>query len=294
MSRESGRRAAKYVFEEFPELFIRDMSEPKVEAFTYREIYDENTEVDETDLIKCIARKEVNHAIICYKNLVRDSKPISSENLQKLLELVCFYNSEEPPDMDFIGEKIFTKPSEMPRILWKDNGFAEQLFNAIKEKTSDSYCTLIQGMTKYSQAMKAYEIYQEMLQKGFRLNVETYNSLIKVTPTLRESIDSRWLFIEEMLNNMNSNGVKPNLRTLNNILEVITRFGANSRYSHNLTKNVLVQFVNKLGIEPSLATYHHLLNIFYKERDPNTSPALYEIMDRIEDQEFEMKDPNDG
>ena len=167
LSRESGRRAAKYVFDEFPELFFRDDSEPKIEALTYKDIYDENTEVDETDLKRCIARNEVNNAIICYKNLVRDSKPINSENLQKLLELVCFHNSSDPPDMEFITEKIFMKPSEAPRILWKDNGFAEQLFSAIQEKTSHSYCALIQGMAKYNQSQKAYLYYQEMTEKGF-------------------------------------------------------------------------------------------------------------------------------
>ncbi|CAG2118850.1 unnamed protein product, partial [Medioppia subpectinata] len=142
LSRESGRRAANYVFEEFPELFYRDVSEPKVEAFTYKEFYDENTEVDETDLKKCIARKEVKHSITCYKNITTAEKTISAETLQKLLELVSFYNCEEPPDLEFIVEKAFNNDTTTPRVLWKDNGFAEQLFESMDEKTSEIYCAL--------------------------------------------------------------------------------------------------------------------------------------------------------
>ena len=109
---------------------------------------------------------------------------------------------------------------------------------------------------------------------------------------LRESSESRWQYIEDILNSMKSNEIKPNLRTMNSILEVITRLGT-ARFAQNLAKKTLVEMTNKLGIRPSLATYYHLLNIFYKERGPSNS-VLYEIIDRIEDQEFEIQDPNDS
>ncbi|CAG2162312.1 unnamed protein product [Oppiella nova] len=291
LSRESGRRAAKYVFEEFPELFFRDVSEPKIEAFTYKEVYDENTEVDETDLKKCIARKEVNHSMVCYKNMTRDAKEISGQTVQKLLELVCFYNCEEPVDMEFIIEKSFSKESERLLVVWKDNGFAEQLFDSIAEKTSETYCALIQGLAKHSQSQKAYQYYREMIEKGLKLNTETYNSLIKVAPMLRESSDTRWVYVEEILNCMKSNAIKPNLQTLNNMLEVITRFGA-MRFTQNFAKKTLVEMTVNLGVEPSLATYYHLLNIFSRDKSP-TSHVLYEIMDKIDGKEFVIRDPKD-
>ncbi|CAG2113807.1 unnamed protein product, partial [Medioppia subpectinata] len=291
LSRESGRRAANYVFEEFPELFYRDVSEPKVEAFTYKEVYDESTEVDETDLKKCIARKEVKHSITCYKNMTTAEKTISAETLQKLLELVSFYNCEEPPDLEFIVEKAFNNDTTTPRVLWKDNGFAEQLFESMDEKTSEIYCALIQGLAKHSAPQKAYQCYQEMIEKGFKLNTETFNSILRVTPLLRESTETRWLFIEEVLNSMKANAIKPNLQTLNSILEVVTRFGS-TRYAQNLAKKTLVEMITILGIEPSLATYYHLLNIFDRDKSPNRH-ILYDIMDRIENKKFIIQDTKD-
>ncbi|XP_054167093.1 protein PTCD3 homolog, mitochondrial-like [Oppia nitens] len=292
LSRESGKRAAKYVFDEFPELFIRDVSEPKIDAFTYKELIDESVVVDEIDILQCIARKEVNNAIQCFKNMTRDKKPMSAETVQKLLELVCFYNCDEPPDMDFLVEKSYAA-GEVNRSanIWKDNGFAEQLFASIEQKTSQTYCTLIQGLVKFSQSVKADHYYKEAKELGLKLNIETYNGLIKVAPMLRESSDSRWLYMEDVLNDMKSCGVRPNLHTMNNMLEVVTRFGAIG-FSHKFAKKILSEMVNKMGIEPSLATYYHILNVFAKDKSPNF-PILYEIMDKIDGKEFTICDLND-
>ncbi len=291
LAKESGRRAAQYFFDKYPELFYRDNAEPKIEAFSYKDTYDENTDVDEIDLQKCIIRSEVNNSIICYNNLMNKGIDISNETMHELLELVCFYNCEEPIDIDHLDEKWFKQQVAEGRKTWKDNGFAEQLFNSINDKTSETYCALIQGMAKHLQTERAYFFYELMRENNLQPNVETYNSLIKIVHYLRESSETRWLLIEELLNHMKDQKIRPNLFTLNAILEQITKFGL-WKYSKNLAQKTLVEMTKTLKIKPSLATYHHLLNIFCKEKGP-TSPLLYEIMDEIENQEFIARDPKD-
>jgi len=292
LAKESGRKAAKYFFDKYPDLFYRDNAEPNIEAFSYIDIYDENILVDETDLQNCIIRNEVNNSIICYNNMINEGKQISNQLLHELLELVCFYNCEEPQDVEYLDEKWFKQHVSDTRKTWKDQGFAEQLFNSIEDKTSQTYCALIQGMAKYLQTERAYFFYEQMLEKDLSLNVETYNSLIRIVPHLRDSSETRWLLIEEMLNRMKNNNIKPNLGTLNAILEQISKFGS-WKYSKQLAQKTLVEMKIKLKIEPSLATYYHLLNIFCRERG-HVSPLLYEIMDEIENREFVARDPKDG
>lgn len=275
----------------YPQYFFRDHAEPKVEAFSYKDVFDENTEVDESDLKNYIVRHEVENAMIIYNNLTKQSTQIDNDLLIDLLELVTFTNCNELPS-DFDTEERFFGQNEKIRKTWKDNGFAETLFDTL-EKTDRAYCAIIQGMSKFYQAERAFSYYENMREEGFKGNVETYNNLFNVVSFIRESNDARWKLVEDLLTNMKNDGIKPNIRTFNAVLSQISKF---TRF-HNgsaLSLRVMVE-MKKLRIRPSLATFYHLLSIYYKDkRGSFTSPILYEIIDEIEDKEFEIMDSDDG
>lgn len=241
---------------------------------------------------KCILFKQVNNCILIYNQLKSSNQNIADETLQDLLELVCFYNCEEPEVSDeHLEEKWFKQKLIEPKRLWINDSFAEILFNSM-DKTSQSYCALIQGLTKFNQHERAFELYKEMKQNGFLCNTETYNSLIRIIPYLRESSESRWALAEEFLGSMRDEQIKPNLGTFNALLELVFKFHF-WKGAKPLAKKIVVEMKTKLHIEPSLATYFHLLSIFCRDKGPSNT-LLYEIMEEIKNKEFEARDPKDS
>lgn len=47
---------------------------------------------------------------------------------------------------------------------------------------------------------RAWQLYQETLEKGIPLDTETYNSLIRVASFMREGSDLRWKLVKVKLN----------------------------------------------------------------------------------------------
>ena len=292
MSKEAGRKAAHYFFDKYPQFFYRDISEPKVEAFTYKEIYEDDMEFDEFDLEKCITRSDIANAIVCYNNLVKENKEISQETLLDLLDLVSFYNCENMPER-YVEEDYFKKNSDrIESNFWKDNGFAEQLFESLENKSSRAYCSLIQGMCKYFQTERAFAFYKQAIDLGMKLNVQTYNSLIMSSYNLHSTNEERWKTVADLLKTMNINEIKPNLATLNASLKQISKYKF-WNLNADLAKKTFNEFAFKFDIEPSLASYNHLLNVFYKSKSSRSS-LVYEIVDKIGGRSFEVQDIDDG
>ncbi|KAH7937092.1 hypothetical protein HPB49_007849 [Dermacentor silvarum] len=291
LAKESGRKAAKYFLDKYPDSFAHNPAQPNVEAFNPKKKYTAETEVEESDLAACIENVDLDSAVIVYQNLKTKGTVVSQDVLQSFLELLCFYNCRQPLDEDLTEERWQRQmaPRET-RKSWKDGGLAEQVFDSIENKDGRAYAALIQGMAKHYHVDKAYELFQEMVSKGVTPPLEVYNSLLSVVPFLRESYDSRWELARELMQGIERNRLKPNINTMNTILEVVSRFGA----SPSARKYALQVFseMKHLGIEPSLASYYYLLVIFCKTRGA-PSTILHSIMKEIENKSFEMRDPKD-
>lgn len=120
-------------------------------------------------------------------------------------------------------------------------------------------------MAKYYQVNRAWQLYEEAQQKKLILPTETYNSILKVVNFLKESFELRWSFIVNLLTDMNKTGVKPDLRTLNAILQSLSTMGNASNIKDTVLQ-VLREFKD-LGIEPSLGSWYNVLITFCKERE---------------------------
>lgn len=291
LAKESGRKAAKFFLDKYPDSFLHDPAEPRIEAFNPQKKYTAETEVEESDLVACIEKVDLDSAVIVYQNLKTKGTPISQDAVQSFLELLCFYNCKQPLDEDLTEERWQRQvaPRET-RKSWNDGGLAEQVFNSMENKDAKAYAALIQGMAKHYQVDKAYEMFQEMLSKGMTPPVDVYNSLLGVVPFLRESYDSRWELARELMQGIERSGLRPNITTMNAALEIVSRFGA----SPTARKYALQVFseMKYLDIEPSLASYYYLLVIFCKTRGARSN-ILHSIMKEIENKSFEMRDPKD-
>lgn len=290
LAKESGKKAAKYFLEKYPDSFKHDPAEPKIEAFNPRAKYTDS-EVTEQDLRSAVNNVDVNGAITIYNNLKTKGVAVTQESLQSLLELLCFYNCQQPLDEDLTEERWHRQvaPRET-RKTWKDGGLAEQVFQSMEVKDSKAYSALIQGMAKHFHVDRAYELFEEMQGKDLTPSIEAYNGLLSLAPFLREGYEQRWILTKELLVSIQKDGLKPTIGTMNKVLETVSRFGA----SPSARQYALEVFgeMKHLGMEPSLASYYFLLVIFCKTRGP-PSRILHNIVNELENKEFTIRDPKD-
>ncbi|XP_034478061.1 protein PTCD3 homolog, mitochondrial [Drosophila innubila] len=293
LSKEAGRKAASWIKEEHRELFLHQEAQPAIEKFAPRMVYTEESEVDANSLQQIIAQGELADAVLVYNLLEQKGIEVSNELKQSLLELVCFYNNQEPLPEEFIEERWFSEHNrrrERHGKTWKDGDLAEKLYAAIEPKTPQSYAALIRGMAKYLQCERAFALLQEANEKQLQLDTNTYNSIIQIISYLKETADQRWQLCNDLLRQMAEQQLSPNLGTLNAILQCISSFG-NFKLARGSALKVLPEF-QKLGVVPSLGTYYYLLIIFCRERAP-VSHVIVDILHEIAGKHFKIEHPRD-
>ncbi|KAB0802204.1 hypothetical protein PPYR_04390 [Photinus pyralis] len=293
MAQEAGRKAAHWVRKENADLFQHREAEPMIKAFVPPKIYTENSDVCEEDLINAIKDVQVADSTLIYKLLKNKNVDISHGTLQQLLELICFYNCEEPLGEEFIEERWFKQSArgkERQRKTWKDGSFAEEVFISFENPGAEAYSAIIQGMAKYGQIDRSAQLFEEAQNKGLVLSADTFNAIISVSDFLKEGYDHRWKFILETLSLMSMAKVKPNLGTLNSVLKILSTMGTGKVVKQHVLRT-LSEF-RALGIEPSLASWYYVLISFCKERGP-VSPILRNIMAELNGKEFKIRDSRD-
>lgn len=122
LAQEAGRKAAHWIRKEHANLFQHREADPPIEIFFPKMVYDEKSEVSEKDLEKCITNALVTDAVTVYKLLESKNIDVSPDLRQSLLELLCFYNSEDTLSDEFIEERWFrqsSKGKERQRKTWK-------------------------------------------------------------------------------------------------------------------------------------------------------------------------------
>ncbi|XP_016943438.3 small ribosomal subunit protein mS39 [Drosophila suzukii] len=293
LSKESGRKAAKWIKEEHRELFMHQEAQPAIEKFAPSMVYTEDSQVEESSLRQLIAQGELKDAVLVYNLLEQKGTVISPELKQSLLELVCFHNNQEPLPEEYIEERWFMQNNrrrERSGKTWKDGDLAEKLYSEIEPKTPQSYASLIRGMAKYLQCERAYALLQEAGEKQIQLDTNTFNSIIQIVNFLKDTAEQRWQLCTELLQEMSQQKLRPNLGTLNAVLQCISTFG-NFKLARTAALQVLPEF-KKLDVSPSLGTYYYLLIIFCRERGP-VSHVIVDILNDIAGKEFKVQHPKD-
>ncbi|XP_074760434.1 small ribosomal subunit protein mS39 [Athene noctua] len=307
LSKESGKNAAKYVIKQFPQYFDKTFAEPNVPCLMPEILTPQIEGLSEEALKERIHLRRVKDSVDLFDQLVQAGTPVSLETTNSLLDLLCFYgDGESTPEKEEKKEDleepgVNASEQEAPKkqsrrglqsfdSRWRENNNAERIFKIMPERNAHSYCTMIRGMVKHGASAKAYDMYIDLLNERHKADVHTFNALITAVPYLKERFLERWELAKVFLNHMAQQEVQPNLLTFNALLKTLRRCGGVGKSMSLLA----IKEMEALDIEPSLATYDHLLYIFYKDVDHYPSGIISEVLDDVEKRSFTPQDPDDA
>ncbi|XP_054584240.1 pentatricopeptide repeat domain-containing protein 3, mitochondrial isoform X2 [Eptesicus fuscus] len=307
LAKKSGENAAKFIINSHPKYFQKDIAEPHIPCLMPECFEPQLEDVSEAALKERIKLKKVKASVDMFDQLLQAGTTVSLETTNSLLDLLCYYGDQEPSAYYNVQQR--EKPEELEEateentvkskkragqqfgVVWRAKNNAERIFALMPEKNAHSYCTMIRGMVKHRAPVQALNLYAELLNNRLHADVYTFNSLIEATAGMNEKFDEKWNNILELLKQMVAQKVKPNLQTFNTILKCLRRF-------HAFGKSPALQTLREMkaiGIEPSLATYHYIIQLFYQhENSPKgSSLVIYDIMNEIVGKKFSPQDPDD-
>ncbi|KFQ38219.1 hypothetical protein N332_14979, partial [Mesitornis unicolor] len=290
LSKESGRNAAKYIIKNFPQYFDKTFAEPNIPCLMPETLTPQIEGMSEEALKERIHLRRVKESVDLFDQLVQAGTPVSLETTNSLLDLLCFYGDGEfTPEKEEEKEDL-EEPGVCLFIDSRENNNAERIFKIMPERNAHSYCTMIRGMVKHGASVKAYEMYIDLLNERHKADVHTFNALITAVPQLKDRFTERWELAKVFLNHMAQQEVQPNLLTFNAVLKTLRRCGAVGRSMSLL----VMKEMEALDIEPSFATYDHLLYIFYKGVELCPSGLMSEVLHDVEKRSFTPEDPDDA
>ncbi|XP_058523653.1 small ribosomal subunit protein mS39 isoform X2 [Ochotona princeps] len=304
LAKKSGESAAKFIINSYPKYFQKDIAEPHIPCLMPENFEPQIEGVSEAALQERIKLRKVKASVDMFDQLLQAGTTVSLETTNNLLDLLCYYGGQEPStdshfqqreqseELEEATEENIEKPRKNPGIMWGVKNHAERIFALMPEKNAHSYCTMIRGMVKYRAGDQALKLYTELLNNRLRADVHTFNALIEATAFVpNEKFEDKWNNILELLKHMVAQKVKPNLQTFNTILKCLRRSYTFGRIPALQT----LREMKAIGIEPSLATYHHIIQLFYQYGGSSKTSSLiiYEIMNELMGKRFSPKDPDD-
>ncbi|XP_069571831.1 small ribosomal subunit protein mS39 [Brachyistius frenatus] len=305
LSQESGRSAAKYFVNNNPKFFTKDFAEPHIPCLMPETMSLSLEEVSEEALKERIHLRRVTAAVDMYDQLLQAGTAISMATAHELLDLICLYCDRDPiqegapqtEDAEESGEELrrrkgrTRRASDLLKFTWRENNNAERIFNLLPERDVRCYSALIRGTVQHGAYAKAFSFYTDMLNNRLTADVHIFNALISAAPDVRDKFNERWELVAELLNQMSQQKVRPNLLTFNSVLKALRRCGflAKTQALHTLNE------MKAVGIPPSLASFDHLLAIFYKSVSSGQSNTdiLQEVMSELAGSSFTCQDPHD-
>ncbi|XP_061067027.1 small ribosomal subunit protein mS39 [Eubalaena glacialis] len=308
LAKKSGENAAKFVINSYPKYFQKDIAEPHIPCFMPEYFEPQIEDISEAALQERIKLRKVKASVDMFDQLLQAGTTVSLETTNRLLDLLCYCGNQEPSTnynfqqreqaeeleeaTEGNNEKPKKKAGHQLGVTWRAKNNAERIFALMPEKNAHSYCTMIRGMVKHRAPTEALNLYTELLNNRLRADVHTFNSLIEATAlVVNEKFEEKWNNILDLLKQMVAQNVKPNLQTFNTILKCLRRFHAFGKLPALQT----LREMKAIGIEPSLATYHYIIQLFYQHESPSKGSSLiiYDIMNELMGKKFSPKDPDD-
>ncbi|XP_028815436.1 small ribosomal subunit protein mS39 [Denticeps clupeoides] len=308
LSQESGRNAAKYFVDTYPKFFQKDFAEPHIPCLMPESVQLQIDEVSEAALVERIELRKVKAAVDLYDQLLQAGTKVSLDVTNNLLDLICLYGDQDPKqenepeqrkeDTNEAQDDVKTrkgrlrKASDLLKPVWRENNSAERIFSLMPERNAHSYSALVRGMVKYGSFSKAFNTYTDLLNNRLTADVHIFNALISAAPDMREKYNERWDLILDLLKQMSEQKVKPNMLTFNAVLKALKRCGPLAR-SQSL---LVIGEMKALGIAPSLASYDHVLSVFYKAASPahGHTEILQDVLNELSGKSFHAQDPDDA
>ncbi|XP_027716256.1 pentatricopeptide repeat domain-containing protein 3, mitochondrial isoform X2 [Vombatus ursinus] len=309
LAKDSGKNAAKYVINTYPKFFEKDIAGPHIPCLMPEYLDPQLEEVSEAALQERIRLHRVKASVDMFDQLLQAGTSVSLETANSLLDLLCYYGDQEPPreeqphqidesELEEAEEKPAQKGSRQkvatsqPKITWRANNSAERIFDLMPEKNAHSYCAMIRGMAKYHANEKAFSMYTDLLNSRLQADVHTFNALIEASASVKDRYEDKWNLILDLLRQMAEQKVKPNLQTFNAILRTLRKMGSFGRIPALQT----LCEMKALKIEPSLSTYHYILEMFYKSAPAVKISSSYfcDIISELQGKKLCVQDLDDG
>jgi pentatricopeptide repeat domain-containing protein 3 len=301
LSRLSGKNAAKFILNKHPELFHRDISEPKVRSFMPPEEYRDDMEFDENDLKWCIDNNDPINGIIAYNNLVKNKVALSNETILQFFELLCYTNEEKMLDQLDLERHYLLRETERQLVdqTWKTTGLVSKIFDQIKKDVDPVrvYSAMIAGLSKFNEHATAKQIFEDFKEShpDAPLCEEAYNGLLNSVPNLNSSVESAHQAVENIVQHMESHSVMPDVRIFNSILSTYKRFFCDEETVKRSLS--LLNDMRAIGVEPSLFTYSSLFAILARNRGSKyTRETIGDLLDYICNNDsilYELRDDRD-
>lgn len=291
LSLESGRKTAAWIYKEHADLFERELATPRIPDLLPPPSYSTKDEVSEEILLNAILNGQTCEALKIYDLLDQN---VSIKAKQSLLELLCFSNSMDLDQFKFQEERWFKMVVQNNICVWNETeeikNLSDFLMSQDQETSAAAYNALICGMAKYNEVHKAWSLYSKCIKEQIPLNVHAYNGIIRTIPFLYGLTQNADNIVFEKLSEMSTNGICPNINTLNAALE--TAYTIKS-YEHamDFIQNLLKDF-KMIGIKPSLTTFSHILT-FASEQSDSVTSLLTNILKILEQSTLPFVDVND-
>lgn len=287
LSYESGRRTAMLIHKTHRVLFPKHLSEPPIKAFE-QPCSLNKPHLSEEVLLQAISDHNLSDAITIYKSLESD---VSNTAKQALLESLCFYSNNKIESKELPIEKWYSK-REKP--FWQQTEMITELYQFLIKQGPETavlaHNALLSGLAKHGRKDETTLLFETCKQENIPLTVTTYNYVIT---TCGDSSAKKYENVMDLINNvlktMNEQRVKPNVRTLNAILRITTKFPVNVAESY---MKYICQEFKKLNIKYSLATYHYIARILALQ-GPQTHNSFKKILHKVWKSRFVMQDPSD-
>ncbi|KAM4673555.1 small ribosomal subunit protein mS39 isoform 4-T5 [Amazona ochrocephala] len=194
LSKESGKNAAKFIIQQFPQYFDKISVEPDVTCFMPEILTPQIEGVSEEALKERIRLRRVKESVDLFDQLVQAGTPVPLETTNSLLDLLCFYGDgestqekeeeakpeEAKEDLEEPGvnasekkapKRQFRRGFQSSGPRWRENNNAERIFKVMPERNAHSYCTMIRGMVKHGAFVKAYDMYIDLLNERHKVEL---------------------------------------------------------------------------------------------------------------------------
>lgn len=294
LSRESGVKAAKYFMQNYPQLFYRDQAEPKVEAFSYPDVFSEDMEFTLDDLSSSIEKRNVSNTIVAYEKLCKQQVDIPLELRLDVFELVCFFNSKDA--FEYVEELPFTRKMTATlherAKLWDESGLAERMWSGFfeKENIGRANTTYIQALVKYGAFDKAYLVHKSMVDKKSQMQLDAYNALFRALPFVT-LLDHSTAKIESVLEEINAADFRPTIETVNAALFSLSNVEGQDSEVLSLAEKIFMD-AKLLKLPLNLGSYYYMLNIY--SRDAGRIETILEgIVNKLEIQPIHLASRED-
>lgn len=311
LSTQSGRNAARYVMQQYPNLFLHDTSFPVLKDFSPPPVLTA-TEGVVGELQNLISLLQPLPAYAAYKKAVDEEADIPRAVVDDLLDLLCFSNSSPlptplPPDTRFYMDGVETEVDDKAGDgveEWKADGPAEGIFEGLTDASLRNISSIIKARAKFKAYDSAYQEYHKLMQSKTRATADVYTSILSILHHIIQDPDDLWEAVLGILRGMNDEKIPPSVDTFNSALYCLYQqhpSHAPADHQHIPIDIIHKRFNQALALvaelvscklAPSLTTWWLLLEISYPNYKTRGN-VIHNVIEYIVSNNTPLRQPTD-